>query len=79
MTVTDKYIIETYTNLFEKLSAVSKTELLEKLSNSLKSSNNSKSKDFFKSFGAFGSDKSAEEIVKEIKDSRKFVRKEIQF
>ena len=38
-------------------------ELIERLSKSLKKEKNSKEKAFFKSFGAFSSDKSAEDIV----------------
>ena len=54
-------------------------ELIEKLVKSLKLDNKSKEKDFFKSFGAFASDKSAEEIVSEIRENRKFRNKEIKF
>jgi len=39
--------------------------LLEKLAKSLKKERKSRDKDFFKSFGAFGSEKSAEKIAKE--------------
>jgi hypothetical protein len=38
----------------------------------LKKEKKSKEKDFYKSFGAFESDKSAEEMIKEIRESRKF-------
>ena len=54
-------------------------ELIERLSKSLKKEKNSKEKAFFKSFGAFSSDKSAEEIVTEIKASRKFREKDLKF
>ncbi len=37
-----------------------------------------KEKDFYKSFGAFGSDKPAEEIIKEIKANRKFRKKDLK-
>lgn len=72
MTIAEKYIVETYSNLFEGLNSISKIELLEKLAKSLKRERKSKEKDFFKSFGAFGSEKSAENINREIKESRKF-------
>ena len=78
MTYTDKHIVETYSGLFEGLSSVSKLELIESLSKSLKVEKKSKEATFFKSFGAFASSKSAEEIIKEIKSSRKFRRKEIK-
>jgi len=38
----------------------------------LKSDKKKKENNFYKSFGAFASDKSAEEIIKDIKSSRKF-------
>ncbi|WP_067145083.1 hypothetical protein [Pseudotamlana agarivorans] len=78
MTVAEKYIIETYSNLFEGLNSISKIELLEKLAKSLKRERKSSDTDFFKSFGAFGSEKSAEQITKEIKDSRKFNREDLK-
>ncbi|PWH82239.1 helix-turn-helix domain-containing protein [Brumimicrobium oceani] len=34
--------------------------------------------DFYKSFGAFGSEKSAEEISREIKESRRFRKKDLK-
>ena len=71
MSYTDKHIIENYSMLFEGLNSLTKIELIESLTESLKREKTSKKNDFFKSFGAFGSEKSAEEIVKEIKSSRK--------
>jgi len=53
MTFTAKKIIETYFGLFESLNAVSKLELIEKLTKSLKSDVKSKENNFFNSFGAF--------------------------
>ncbi|CAN5420631.1 hypothetical protein BH20BAC1_BH20BAC1_01210 [soil metagenome] len=79
MTYTDKYIVETYSLLFEGLSSESKAELIESLSKSLKSEKKNKEINFYKSFGAFASEKSAEEIIAEVKSSRKFRRKEIKF
>ena len=78
MTVAEKYIVETYSNLFEGLSSISKIELLEKLAKSLKKGQKSRDKEFYKSFGAFGSEKSPEEIAKAIKESRKFNREELK-
>ncbi len=79
MTYTDKHIVETYSGLLEGLSSESKTELIESLSNSLKSNKKTKESNFYKSFGAFASEKTAEEIIVEIKSSRSFRRKEIKF
>lgn len=79
MSYTDKHIIENYSMLFEGLNSLTKIELIEILTKSLKRERTSKKDDFFKSFGAFGSEKPAEEIVEEIKSSRKFKKKEIKF
>ncbi len=78
MTVAEKYIIETYSSLFKSLNESSRTKLLRKLSVSLKTKNNKTEDDFFKSFGAFASDKSAEDINRELKESRKFNRSDIK-
>ncbi|PBJ07386.1 hypothetical protein [Flavobacterium sp. ACN6] len=78
MTVTDKNILEAYSSLFEGLSFSNKIELIERLTKSIKG-NKSKENNFYKSFGAFASEKSAEEIVSEIKANRNFKNKEIKF
>ncbi len=79
MTFTDRHIIENYFGLFDSLNSLSKLELIEKLTKSLKSESKNKEKDFFKSFGAFSSEKTSDEINLEIKSSRKFRTKEISF
>ncbi|MCD6011527.1 MAG: hypothetical protein K0Q79_1389 [Flavipsychrobacter sp.] len=78
MTFTDRHIVEAYSSLFEGLNPISKLELIEQLSKSLKTETKKKENKFFKSFGAFASKKSAEEITKEIRSARKFRRKEIK-
>lgn len=78
MNFTDKHIIESYTNLLEGLNDNTKLELIDNLSKSIKQKKSVKENAFYKSFGAFVSDKSAEEIIKEIKSSRKFRKKEIE-
>jgi hypothetical protein len=79
MSYTEKYLVETYSGLFEGLSSLSKIELIEKLSKSLKKEKKIKKEDFYKSFGAFVSSKSAAEIIKDIRSSRTFRKKEIKF
>lgn len=79
MSYADKHIIENYSMLFEGLNSLTKIELIESLTKSLKREKTSKKDNFFKSFGAFGSEKLAEEIITEIKSSRKFISKEIKF
>ncbi len=79
MTYTDKHIVETYSGLLEGLSSESKSELIGNLSKSLKAEKRNKESKFYKSFGAFASEKSADEIIAEINSSRKFRNKEIKF
>lgn len=79
MSYTDRHIVETYSGLFEGLSSLSKLELIESLSKSLKIEKATKERKFYNSFGAFSSKKSAEEIIADIKSSRKFRNKEIKF
>lgn len=79
MTYTDKHIIETYSVLFEGLSPLTKVELIENLSKSLKTDNTIADGNFYKSFGAFSCQKTPEEIIADIKSSRKFREKEIKF
>ena len=79
MTYADKHIVETYSGLFEGLSSLSKIELIESLSKSLKVDKAAADNKFYKSFGAFASSKSAEEIIADIKSARKFRKKEIKF
>lgn len=74
----DKHIVDAYIELFEGLSFVNKLELIESLSKSLKSEDLKKEEDFYKSFGAFESDKSAEEIVVALKSARNFKDKNIR-
>ncbi|MGE6354624.1 hypothetical protein ACQKCJ_12235 [Flavobacterium sp. NPDC079362] len=78
MTITDKNILESYSDLFEGLSFSNKLELIERLTKSLKVTK-SKENNFYKSFGGFASEKSAEEIISEIKSNRKFKKTEIKF
>ena len=79
MTFTYKNIIENYFGLFESLNSMSKLELIEKLTKSLKAETKSKENNFYKSFGAFSTEKTSDEINTEIKSSRKFRTKEIKF
>ena len=79
MTFTDKNIIENYFGLFESLNSMSKLELIEKLTKSLKIENKSKENNFFKSFGAFSTEKTSDEIISDLKSNRKFRKKEINF
>ena len=79
MSYAETQLVEAYSGLLEGLSSTTKIGLIEKLSKSLKKEKKAKDETFYKSFGAFGSKKSAEEIIKDIKSSRKFRNKEIKF
>lgn len=79
MTFTEKNIIENYYRLFESLNSSTKVELIERLKKSLKMDTKTKEDDFYKSFGAFSDEKSSDEIISDIKLSRKFREKEINF
>jgi hypothetical protein len=78
MTTAEKHIVEAYSGLFDGLSSSSKIELLESLAKSLKKNRETREEDFFRSYGAFGSSKPAEEIAGEIKESRKFREKDLK-
>ena len=77
MSYTEKHIIESYSKMFSGLSSLSKIELIESLTKLLKKDKVEKLDTFYKSFGAFFDEKTAEEIVKEIKASRKFKNREV--
>jgi hypothetical protein len=79
MSIIDRNIVATYSDLFEGLSSLNKIELIESLSKSLKLKESTRDSRFYKSFGAFDSEKSAEEIIADIKSSRKLRNKEIEF
>ena len=67
-------LIDNYYGLLSSLSKESKIRLIAKLSNSIieESTENENIVDIF--FGAFKSEKSAEELIKEIRESRIFNR-----
>ncbi len=79
MRYTERHIIESYTTMFNGLSPLSKIELIESLTKSLKKDKIEKIDVFYNSFGAFTTDKTVEEMNNEIKLSRKFKNKEISF
>lgn len=68
-------IIDTYLGLLKGLSPDSKLELISKLSDSLKSSDTRGGKSLSDLYGAFVSEKSADEIIADLKSSRNFNRK----
>ncbi len=79
MSYAERQLVKSYSGLFEGLSSLSKAGLIEQLSKSLKAEKKSKDTAFYKSFGAFGSVSSPEEIINEIKENRKFRKKDLKF
>ena len=88
MTTVAQNIVNTYARLFENLSKFARLELIERITLSLKEEDrehkedkeDKKAKedtDFFNLFGAFPDDKTAEEMVTEIKSSRQFREKDL--
>ncbi len=72
-------IIEGYIGLLDNLSPSSKLDLISRLSASVKSDLTDKQSSFQRAFGAFETDKSADEIIEEIRSSRTFTRQIEEF
>ncbi len=77
MTVAEKQIIDTYKKLLAGLSSVSKSHILIHLTNSLEKENSLKEEAFYSSFGGFDPTESAEKIISQIKEDRKFKSKDL--
>jgi hypothetical protein len=71
---TNTTILEGYVGLLENLSPNNKLDLISKLTASVKMDLGNKKSTFKKSFGAFESEKTAEEIIEELRNSRLFTR-----
>jgi len=65
-------MIESYFAILKNLSSESKKELIARLSSSLKSPAPLKEEELFLLFGAFVSDQTADEMIKDIRGSRTF-------
>jgi hypothetical protein len=63
-------LIDGYVGLLDNLSTNNKLDLISKLTASVKTDLTNKKSSFKKAFGAFESKKTAEEIIKEIRNSR---------
>jgi len=70
----NKTLINSYYELFRKLSAKGKKELISKLTESLGKKKTKSSTTIFSTFGAFITDESAQEIIEDIRVSRTFNR-----
>lgn len=67
-------LIEGYLRLLDNLSPSNKLDLISKLTLTVKEDIGNKKKSFYKSFGAWDSSQSAEEIISDIHKSRTFNR-----
>lgn len=72
-------LIEGYSRLLDNLSPNNKLDLISKLTLSIKTDLTDRKKSFYKSFGAWESKQSADEIIKDINGSRIFNRQIEQF
>jgi hypothetical protein len=71
----NNHIVDGYLELLDNLSPSNKLDLISKLTASVKTDLSKKKSNFKKAFGAFESKKSAETIIKEIRNDRVFKRK----
>ena len=71
----DKAFLDNYFELIKNLRPEWKMDLIDKLSKTLKLDLNKNQKAFNKSFGAWESEKSANDIVMSLRESRGFYRK----
>ena len=72
-------LIDGYLQLLSNLSPSNKLDLISKLTLSVKTDITSRKKSFYKAFGAWESKQTADQIIKDIRDSRTFNRKTEQF
>ena len=67
-------IVEGYLHLLDNLSPGIKLDIISKLTASVKADIDNKKDSFKKAYGAFQSEKSADEIINELRGSRSFTR-----
>lgn len=72
-------LIDSYFGLLKNLSSDSKLELIAKLSDSMKTSRRTKNGSLKSLYGAFISKQSADELIRDIKQARTFLRKTEKF
>lgn len=72
-------LIDGYLRLLDNLSPGNKLDLISKLTLSVKTDITDRKKSFYKAFGAWDSNQSADEIIKDIRHSRTFNRKRVTF
>jgi len=74
----NKRLVDTYYSMLKNLSQNNKLELIERLSNSIRTSKKKPKSSIDALYGSWESGNSADEIIKEIEDARNFNRKEIE-
>jgi hypothetical protein len=79
MTYIDKHIVESYAAMLENLSPSNKVALINLLEKSLKAEKKKKEKSLLKAFGSWGDDRPAEVIAREIREARKFKKRDLNF
>jgi hypothetical protein len=72
-------LIEGYLQLLDNLSPNNKLDLISKLTLTVKTDITDRKKSFYKSFGAWESKQTADEIINNIRNSRTFNRQIEQF
>jgi hypothetical protein len=72
-------IVNGYVELLDNLSLTGKLDLISKLTNFAKRDLKKKSNSFKKAYGAFESDKSAEEMIEDLRKNRIFNRQTESF
>ena len=71
----NKRLVETYFAMMSNLGSDSKLDLISKLTSSMRKKSDPSDTSIIKLFGAFENDKSAEEIISELRSSRIFNKK----
>lgn len=72
-------LIDSYLSLLRNMNAQNKLDLISKLSRSIKTDIKQEKPDFYKSFGGWDKNESAEELIGTIKGARTFNRKVNEF
>ena len=67
-------LIDSYISLLKNMSAQNKLDLISKLTNTVKTDLEQEKTDFYKAFGGWDENESAEELIETIKGSRTFNR-----
>ena len=72
-------LIDSYAGLLKNLSASNKLDLIARLTQSLKVEMDQKKSNFYKAFGAWDQDESADELITSLRGARTFNRDTEEF